>query len=84
MTTPEQNPHTDRSPENSASLDGRRIFILTGGHVGEEGICLGRIAGTNRWAVSPDSSNAVLEFHFESEFALLVNLREPENMSRNT
>jgi len=31
-------------------------------------------AGTNRWAVSPDSSTAILELHFEDEFALLLNL----------
>ena len=55
------------------SMEGHRILILTGDHDGEEGICLGRVAGTNRWAVSPDSSTAILELCFEVEFALLVN-----------
>lgn len=70
MTSPKQTTDT-KSPD---SLDGHRILILTGEHVGEEGICLGKIAGTNRWAVSPDSSTAILELHFEDEFALLLNL----------
>jgi hypothetical protein len=60
--------------KTSDSLEGHRVLILTGKYDGEEGICLGRIAGTNRWAVSPDSSAAILELHFESEFALLLDL----------
>lgn len=56
------------------TIDGHRILILSGDHAGEEGICLGRIAGTNRWAVSPDSSTAILKLHFESDFALLLDL----------
>jgi hypothetical protein len=68
MTSPKQN---TKSPD---SLDGHRIQILTGDHGGEEGICLGRITGTNRWAVSPDASTAILELHFEDEFALLLDL----------
>ena len=68
MTSPKQD---TKSPD---SLAGHRILILTDDHDGEEGICLGRIAGTNRWAVSPDSSTAILELHFESEFALLLDL----------
>ncbi len=74
MTIPKQNNDTDRSAETSESLEGHRILILAGEYDGEEGICLGKITGTNRWAVSPDSSTAILELHFESEFALLLNL----------
>lgn len=70
MTSPKQTTDT-KSPD---SLDGHRILILAGDHAGEEGICLGRITGTNRWAVSPDSSPAILELHFEGEFALLLDL----------
>lgn len=68
MTSPNQN---TKSPD---SLDGHRILILAGDHAGEEGICLGRINGTNRWAVSPDASTAILELRFEDEFALLLDL----------
>lgn len=60
--------------KTSDALTGHRVLILTGEHDGEEGICLGRIAGTNRWAVSPDASTAILELHFEDEFALLLDL----------
>lgn len=70
MTSPNQTTDT-ASPD---SLDGHRILILAGDYDGQEGICLGRIAGTNRWAVSPDASTAILELHFEDEFALLLNL----------
>lgn len=57
--------------EPAGSLEGRRVLILTGTHAGEEGICLGRTAA-GRWAVSPKSSTAILDLHFESEFALLL------------
>jgi hypothetical protein len=70
MTSTRQTTDT-KSPD---SLDGHRVLILTGDHDGEEGICLGRIAGTNRWAVSPDASTAILELRFEDEFALLFDL----------
>lgn len=68
MTTPPRIDSTSHSPE------GRRTLILSGSYKGAEGICLGRIAGTYRWAVSPDSSNAILELQFENEFALLLDL----------
>lgn len=70
MTSPKLTTYTT-SPD---PLDGHRILILAGKHAGEEGICLGRIAGTNRWAVSPDSSTAILELRFEDEFAILLDL----------
>jgi len=60
--------------EISDSLEGHRILILSGDYAGAEGICLGRITGTTRWAVSPDSSTAILELQFESEFVLILNL----------
>ena len=56
------------------SLEGHRVLILTGAHSGNEGICLGQVAGHNRWAVSPDISEDILELSFESEFALLLDL----------
>lgn len=75
MTSLNQN---TKSPD---SLAGHRILILAGHHDGEEGICLGRIAGPNRRAVSPDSPTTILELHFESEFALLLDLSA--TLSRN-
>ncbi|MBI2516580.1 MAG: hypothetical protein HYV95_06650 [Opitutae bacterium] len=56
------------------SLEGHRVLILTGVHQGEEGVCLGKVTQRNFWAVSPDSSNDVLELTFEREFALLQDL----------
>jgi hypothetical protein len=58
----------------TGSPEGYRVLILAGRHVGEEGICLGKVNGRERWAVSPDISNEILELQFESEFALLLNL----------
>ncbi len=65
------NPHS--SSQSAGSLDDCRILILTGAHAGEEGICLGK-STSGQWAVSPDSSNQILELKFESEFALLLDL----------
>ena len=56
------------------SLEGHRLLILTGEYAGEEAICLGQVAGVERWAVSPCSSVVILELHFGSEFALLLDL----------
>lgn len=55
-----------------SSLEGCRVLILTGPHLGEEGICLGRSSRAGCWAVSPDSSTAILDLQFETEFGLLV------------
>ena len=63
------------------SLEGHRVLILAGAHGGEEGICLGKIAGGNHWAVSPDSSVDILELTFEQDFALLLDLSA--NPARN-
>lgn len=60
-----------KSPD---SLDGQRVLILTGPHEGEEGICLGKVTHCNRWAVSPDTSSAILNLQFEKDFALLLDL----------
>ena len=54
------------------SLEGHRVLILAGAHSGSEGICLGKVAEHNRWAVSPDTSTEILELHFMREFALLL------------
>jgi len=75
QTTLKQNRNRERGTEIRDSLEGHRLLILAGDHAGEEGIGLGQIAGATRWAVSPDSSAAMLELHFESEFAPLLNPR---------
>jgi len=59
-------------PKTSDQFSDHRVLILAGEYAGEEGICLGAIAGTDRWAVSPDCSTAVLDLRFESDFALLL------------
>jgi hypothetical protein len=59
---------------NPQSLEGHRILILTGKYAGKEGVCLGLIASSARWSVSPNCSNEVLELCYESEFALLLDL----------
>jgi hypothetical protein len=56
------------------SFEGHRVLILAGAHAGEEGICLGRAADGRRWAVSPDSSDAILDLVFADDFALLLDL----------
>lgn len=62
-------------------MEGHRVLILAGAHHGEEGICLGELGTGNRWAISPDSSNDILELTFEQDFALLLDLSA--NPSRN-
>jgi hypothetical protein len=57
-----------------AQLEGARVLILTGQFKGQEGVCLGKGSAENLWAVSPDSTNEVLSFVFEKDFALLVDL----------
>jgi hypothetical protein len=55
-------------------LEGARVFITTGIHVGQEGVCLGKTADGRAWAVTPDSSDEILELQFEKDFGLLVDL----------
>jgi hypothetical protein len=53
---------------------GHQIIILAGEFEGEEGVCLGRANDTqDLWAVSPDSSNRIVNLRFETEFGVLVN-----------
>ena len=55
-------------------LSGCRILIVSGPHAGQEGICLGPGADGNKWSVSPDESNEILNLTFEKEFGLLVDM----------
>ncbi len=56
------------------SFSGLRVLILRGEHFGEEGICLGKVPSNERWAISPNLSDEILELKFEEEFSLLVDL----------
>lgn len=72
-----------KSLPNSSDCDGlagSRILILSGKYEGQEGVCLGRSARSQKWAVSPDSATEILELEFEAEFALLLDLSDdPKN-----
>lgn len=55
-------------------LTGKTILITAGEFAGKEGVCLGRSsADDGRWAVSPDSSERILDLHFAAEFGVLLN-----------
>ena len=60
--------------KTSKDLSGCRILIVSGSHAGQEGICLGRVADGNKWSVSPDGSNEILNLTFEKEFGLLLDM----------
>ena len=55
-------------------LSGCRILIVSGKFAGQEGICLGRAADGEKWSVSPDDSNEILNLTFEKEFGLLLDM----------
>lgn len=59
-------------PESKDALAGKRVLILVEPYAGQEGICLGRSHDGLRWAISPDSSNDVLNLIFENEFGILI------------
>ena len=53
---------------------GKTVLITGGEFTGEEGVCLGRAAdGTGLWAVSPATSNHIVNLKFDAEFGVLVN-----------
>jgi len=53
---------------------GLKVIILAGEFTGLEGVCLGRATGQpERWAVSPDSSNRIVNLRFDEEFGVLLN-----------
>ena len=55
-------------------LSGCRILIINGKFAGQEGVCLGKSSDGNKWAVSPDGSNEILDLAFEKEFGLLLDM----------
>ena len=60
-------------PEKS-DFTGSRVLILTGRYEGREGVCAGKSADGQRWAISPDGSDEILQLVFEKEFGLLIDL----------
>ena len=53
---------------------GKTVLITGGEFAGEEGVCLGRAAGTARlWSVSAHSSNRIANLRFDEEFGVLLN-----------
>ena len=61
-----------RKPKPVDDLTGCRVLILVGRNAGREGICTGKSAEGDCWAVSPDGSDEILQLVFEKEFGLLI------------
>ena len=59
---------------NASDLAGCRVLILTGRYEGREGVCAGKSADGERWAIAPNDSDEILQLVFEKEFGLLVDL----------
>ena len=66
--------NVNRFVQKQADMQGARVLILTGGHKGEQGVCLGESDRPGLWAISPDDSDEILSFAFEKDFGLLVDL----------
>lgn len=53
---------------------GHNIIILAGELAGQEGVCLGPAQdGSGLWAVSPHSSDHIVNLKFDEEFGVLIN-----------
>lgn len=53
---------------------GKIVLITAGMFAGGEGVCLGRAPDTKGlWAVSPVSSDRILNLRFDEEFGVLLN-----------
>jgi hypothetical protein len=66
-------------PKKPSNFTGCRVIILSGSHQGQEGVCVGRSSDGNRWAISPDGTNEILQLIFEKDFGLLMDLSaDPE------
>jgi hypothetical protein len=49
------------------------ILITAGEFAGEEGVCLGRAPVTqDLWAISPNSSERILNLRFDADFGVLL------------
>lgn len=71
---------TSRNRPRRSDFTGCRVLILCGRYEGRKGVCAGKSADVERWAISPDGSDEVLQLVFEKEFGLLVDLSaNPDN-----
>jgi hypothetical protein len=53
---------------------GKSVLITAGEFAGVEGVCLGRAESTEcLWAVSPATSNRIVNLRFNEEFGILIN-----------
>jgi len=53
---------------------GQTVIIIAGEFAGEQGVCLGRATGEkDLWAVSPSSSDRIVNLRFDEEFGVLIN-----------
>jgi len=54
------------------------VLITAGEFAGEEGVCLGAAPdGSGQWAVSPASSDRIVNLEFEAGFGVLLNRGQP-------
>ncbi len=65
---------TIRRSRQSGNFTNCRVLILTGQYTGREGICVGKSADGEHWAISPDGGDEIVQLFFETEFGLLVDL----------
>jgi len=55
-------------------LTGKKVLITGGDFAGEEGVCLGRAPNAGElWAVSPASSDRIVNLRYDEEFGVLIN-----------
>ena len=55
-------------------FSGKTVLIIAGEFAGVEGVCLGEAPGApGLWAVSPDSSDRIVNLRFEVDFGVLIN-----------
>lgn len=55
-------------------LTGKTVLIIAGEFTGEEGLCLGYAPDKNDlWAVSPNTSDRIVNLRFDAEFGVLLN-----------
>lgn len=53
---------------------GLSVIILAGEFAGQAGVCLGAVPdGGGLWAVSPNSSDRIVNLKFDEEFGILIN-----------
>ena len=52
---------------------GKSVIILVGKNAGQEGYCLGPAGTENLYAVTPKTSNHILQLKFDKEFGILIN-----------